>query len=77
MATSSATSSDPALHSSEQVPEWAGAHLEPADTEGDRHPGRARGSVCDLAADTAPGTAAPQVCMSQWQSRRSQVCSLP
>lgn len=49
------------LRLSEQVPEWAGAHLEPADAEGGCYAGRPRGPVCDLAADTAPGAPAPQV----------------
>lgn len=51
-------------HLSEQVPEWAGAYLEPADTEGGCHPGWPRGPVCDLAADTAPRAPAPQVGLS-------------
>lgn len=46
---------------SEQVPEWAGAHLEPADTESSCHPGWPRRPMCDLATDAAPGAPAPQV----------------
>lgn len=49
------------LRLSQQVPEWAGAHLEPADAEGSCNPGWPRGPVCDLAADTAPRAPAAQV----------------
>uniref|UniRef100_A0A7N5P8P7 Thioredoxin reductase 2 n=1 Tax=Ailuropoda melanoleuca TaxID=9646 RepID=A0A7N5P8P7_AILME len=58
-----------------RVPEWAGAHLEPADAEGGCYAGRPRGPVCDLAADTAPGAPAPQVQILEMPSKTS-VCTL-
>ncbi|XP_044921247.1 guanine nucleotide-binding protein subunit beta-like protein 1 isoform X4 [Mustela putorius furo] len=58
-----------------RVPEWAGAHLEPADAEGSCNPGWPRGPVCDLAADTAPRAPAAQVQILEMPSKTS-VCTL-
>ncbi|OBS63540.1 hypothetical protein A6R68_07948 [Neotoma lepida] len=46
---------------SQQVSEWPGTHLEPADQKNSCHPKWPQGPGCNLAEDTAPGAPAPQV----------------
>lgn len=51
----------PCLACLQQVSEWPGAHLEPADQKDSGHPEWPRGPGCDLVEDTAPGAPASQV----------------